>query len=256
MKNLFYFLFALLLIFVPACTSKKVLPSPFSHIKDTQVKNILEKSIARSGGWEKYQKIDSIFYKKRTVLFDSLGNVESDVAQFHKYQLKPYLAMSISWQDGGEKHEIVYKENKAKKLVDNKIIEADETALVRTCMSANYVLFMPFKLLDPGVELMYKGIAQLPNGKDVHVVAANYDPGENQNHSTTDNWEYYFSKDNFDFVANMVDHGDYFALIYNDKYTMANGLRFNAFRPSFRVNSEREYLWKRGEFYYSDFVLK
>ena len=256
MKYLTLCTLAFLIVVVASCTKRKSPASPFLHIKDEQVKNVLEKAIARSGGWGNYKSIDSVFYKKRTVLLDSLGNVESDEVQFHKYQLNPYLGMSISWEKNREKHEIVYKENNAKKLVNNQLVEADSAALVRTCMSAYYVLFMPFKLLDAGVLLSYKGIAQLPNGKEVHVIAADYDQDENKNHSTKDNWEYYFDKNTCDFVANMVDHGDYFALVYNEEYIVEDGLRFNAFRPSFRVNADRSHLWKRGEFFYSDFKLK
>ena len=203
-----------------------------------------------------FQKIDSIFYTKRTVLYDSLKNVESDVTQFHKYQLNPTLEMSISWENAGEQHHILFKNNKTEKWVNEKLVDADEAALYRTCMSANYVLFMPFKLLDEGVNLDYLGIKKLPNGKEVHVISAKYDTSQNDNHSTNDDWEYYFEKDSYDFVANMVDHRDYFALIYNNEYSESGGIRFNAYRPSFRVDKELNHLWQRGEFYYSDFAVK
>ncbi len=254
MRHLLFIVAFLSLLF--GCSETTETTSPFDHIKDQNVKEVLSKAIERAGGWETLQAKDSIFYKKRTVLYDSLGNVESDVMQFHKYQLNPELVMSISWKNNGEEHEIIYNINKTKKLINNNIVEANEESLIRICMSANYVLFMPFKLLDPGVELSYKGIIKLPNGKEVHTIAADYNPDKNTNHSTNDNWEYYFDKTTYDFVANMVDHGDYFALIYNDKFAEVSGLRFNAFRPSYRVNAAREHLWKRGEFYYSEFVLK
>ena len=68
--------------------------------------------------------------------------------------------------------------------------------------------------------------------------------------------EYYFDKNNYEFIGNMVDHGDYFALIYNGEFVKAGGLRFNAYRPSYRVGKDRNHLWQRGEFFYSDFIVK
>lgn len=243
-------------VFVFSACQEKIITSPFAHIKDEKVKDVLEEAIAASGGWENYKNMDSIFYKKRTVLYDKEKNMESDVTQFHKYQLKPALVMSISWSKDSLPHEIIFEKNKAIKKVNGNIVEADGAALKRTCMAAYYVLFMPFKLLDKGVALSYKGITKLPNGKEVHIIAADYDPDNNSNHSTNDDWEYYFDKNDYSFVANMVDHGDYFALIYNDKYVELGGLRFNGYRPSYRVDQDRNHLWKRGEFYYSDFVVK
>ena len=255
MKNCYFNYFALVIFIFSAC-EKNTPSSPFSHIKDEKVKTILKRAIDTAGGWENYKNMDSIFYKKRTVLYDKEKNVESDVTQFHKYQLKPELAMSISWEKDSMQHEIIFEKNKVIKKINGDIVEADDAALKRTCMASYYVLFMPFKLLDPGVELAYKGAVTLPHSKNVHAIAADYNPGENANHSTSDNWEYYFDKRSGDFIANMVDHGDYFALIYNHEYVEVGGLRFNAFRPSYRVNSDRTHLWQRGEFYYSDFVVK
>ncbi len=107
---------------------------------------------------------------------------------------------------------------------------------------------MPFKLLDPGVKLSYRGIVTLPNGKEVHTIFADYEGEED--------WEYFFDKKTGDFVANMVDHGDYFALIYNEKFTTSGGLRFYAYRTSYRVDSLRNILYRRGEFFYDEIVLK
>lgn len=256
MKNHHSLLFIFLTFLLSACSEPEKRLDPFAHIEDEQVKNVLEKTIAQSGGWERYAEADSIIYKKQTILYDSLKNVESDVTQFHAYQLKPYLAMSIRWEKDSAQHEIVYKKGKAKKMVNQSLVEADEAALVRTCMAAYYVLLMPYKLLDPGVDLSYGGLRQLPNGQEVHVVKADYNPDENANHSTNDDWEYYFDKEHYDFVANMVDHGDYFALIYNDQFTSAGGIRFNALRPSFRVKENLQHLWKRGDFRYTAFEVK
>lgn len=248
-----FLLFAFL--FFSACANENQ-PSPFEHIDDAKVREVLENAIAQSGGWENFQAMDSIFYEKRTVLFDSLGKVESDRAQQHRYQLRPERVMSISWQDAEDEHEIFHSKNLTEKRVNGSPVEADAAALERTAKAATYTLLMPWKLLDPGVELSYRGIVNLPDGSEAHVIGAGYDPGSKSNHSTNDDWMYFFGKNDYAYLACMVDHGDYFALIQNEKKSQAGGLTFNAFRVSYRVDSLRNLLWKRGEFFYENIVVK
>lgn len=216
----------------------------------------MKRAIDGAGGYKKYDRLQSISYTKRSVLYDEHGNVESDGTQFHRYILKPELSMNISWEKNGQKHEIIFRQNKATLWIANKQVEADGAALAKTCLSAHYVLFMPFKLLDPGVALSYKGVTILANGKSVHIIGASYVGGGNEDHGTQENWEYYFDKNSGDFMANMVDHGDYSALILNEQFTESGGIKFPAFRPSYRANAQREQLWKRGAFYYTDYITE
>ncbi len=237
----------LILATMVACTEKSGEP-PLSQIKDKKAREVLSQAIERSGGWENWTAASWVFYKKRTVLYDSLGQVESDRTQLHKYQLKPAFTASISWLQDGDRHEIFFENNLAKKNVNGTTVEKGGKAHENTVQSALYTLFMPFKLLDPGVELSYRGLLTLPNGEEVHTIFADYEGEED--------WEYYFDTNTGDFVANLVDHGDYFALIYNEKFTTSGGLRFNAYRTSYRVDSLRNIQYRRGEFFYDEIVLK
>lgn len=250
------YFFPLLFVFIFCHCKNEKPPSPFSHIADNSAKEVLEKAIAQSGGWENFQNIDSLFYEKRTVLFDSLGKVESDVLQKHIYQVRPGLAMSISWENEEGTHRISRKKNECEKFLNDKKIKADSVGLLRSTNAALYTLFMPWKLLDPGVELKYKGIVKLPGGNDAHAISAIYFPEKKNNHSTKDDWEYYFEKDTYKYMACMVDHHDYFALIVNEEKSKSGGLVFNAYRNSYRVDKDRNILWKRGEFYYENIIAK
>jgi hypothetical protein len=238
------FLFAVL---AAGCLDHSHRP-PLDSVADVKARDVLAKAIVRSGGWQNWKSLDTIAYLKRTLLFDSLGNLESDRKELHRYRLQPELTMHISWKEGEDSHEIFYRKEQVEKRLNGSPVSADTEALRRTASSALYVLFMPFKLLDPGVKLTYKGIVTLPDGRRVHVIAANYEPGEH--------WEYYFDRKTCDFVASMVDHGDYRALVTNDEFITLGGLRFNAFRTSHRVDQNRKILYKRGEFYYDDFAVQ
>lgn len=253
-----YFILLFSFFIFSGCAEEKTAPeiSPFAHVQNEEVKNILEKAVAAVGGWEGFQNMDSIVYDKRTVLFDSLENVEMDRTQKHIYRMKPELSISVSWEDEKGKHHILRKGNQVEKYLNEEKVDADSEALTKSTNAAMYTLFMPWKLLDEGVELNYKGVVELPNEKEAHTISAVYDPESKSNHSTKDDWEYYFDKDTYEYVACMVDHHDYFAFIQNDKKSKSNGLTFNALRNSFRVDKGRNILWKRGEFYYENIVLK
>ena len=135
-------------------------------------------------------------------------------------------------------------------------VEADPAALGSTANAALYTLLMPWKLLDPGTNLRYEGIVKLPDGTEAHAIAATYDPAASENHSTQDVWGYYFATDDHRYLAGMVDHGDYFAYIKNEKTVQAGGLLFNAYRASHRADAQRNLRWKRGDFFYENIVVK
>ena len=66
-------------------------------------------------------------------------------------------------------------------------------------MSSLNVLGMPFKLLDEGTVLTALGSVVLRSGKQAQAIRASYDPRKHSNHSTTEEWIYYFDENNADF---------------------------------------------------------
>ncbi|MDX1406798.1 MAG: hypothetical protein R3330_01660, partial [Saprospiraceae bacterium] len=97
------------------------------------------------------------------------------------------------------------------------------------------------------------GIDTLDSGRPVDVIKAEYDPGTQDNHSTSDVWWYFFDRDGGSHLASMVYHPPTYALIENTTMTDAHPIRFNVYRRSYRCDSTRVKQFLRGEFYYSDF---
>jgi hypothetical protein len=224
---------------------KKYPPALFDSIPDPEARAIVARAIQRSGGWVRYQALDSIAYRKRSILYDSLGLVESDRTELHRYRLRPSLSMRISWHEGKSLHELSYGEDGIFKSIDGRIAETGAAQLRQIADGALFVLFMPFKLLDGAAALSYQGPVELPDGRQADAIAADYEQG--------DNWFFYFDRKTGDFIANTVMHGTGAALIVNDAFITAGGLRFNARRTSYRLDAQGNIAYRRGEFFYDEF---
>lgn len=252
MKNLL--LFSVLLLLIPAC-KVNISFGDEPSFDDFEVNKILKRAFKKAGGWDQWAKLESISYKKRNILYHEDGSIESDVTQFHEYQLQPELQGTIFWKEGNNSHSIVYRKGKASKYTDGELISADDESAAKSFLSAHYVLFMPFKLGDEGTRLTYEGTAILDNGTEVDVIKATYSPDTYDNHSTNDEWYYYFDKATGSYLANMVYHAPTYAYIRNTKTDQSLPIVMNTYRESYRVDKDRHIEFLRGEFFYEDYQL-
>ena len=236
-----------------SCTTKQAHYA--AHIQDPQVRTVLERAIGVSGGWENYQSIDSIIYKKKTILYHQDGTIESELAQEHKYQLSPAISGDIYWADSIGSHHIRYDGKSSYKSLNGQVLNGQGESAKSAFMSAYYVLFIPFKLMDEGVVLAYEGVETVINGETCDVIKATYAPDEHQNHSTADVWYYYFDTETGRYVSSMVYHAPTYAYISNDQTTSEQAIIFNTYRKSYRTDAERNIEYLRGEFWYSDYRL-
>lgn len=233
------------LLLIVGC-SKIAKESPVESPTISKSQDIVETSIEVHGGWLTYSQLKTLHFKKRIILYDSLGKMESDQTQFHKYQLKPTLAGSIKWV-GMDTIEIIYEDKVAKKMIGGKRDSGSDQLAINTFLSGYYVTFQPFKLLDNPSRLQFAGIDTLQNGKEVYIV---------QPIDTTvgaDEWWYYFDTTNDQLVANMVKHDVRFSMIENLEYDSTTGLVFNAHRKSYFVDSLQNRKYLRAEYFYTDY---
>ncbi len=237
-----------------SCKSETERPD-FSPIEDDRVKRILTEAMDEAGGWSSWKGIERISYTKKSILYHANGAVESEVNQEHRYLLKPTLKGSIKWRDDQGEHEIVYGPEGAGKYLNGIFTEGSEQTAYESFLSAVYVLFQPFKLLDPGTRLSYVGLDSLETGQRVEVIRASYAPDEHQNHSTADTWHYYFDQGSSRILANMVHHPPTYAYIENIEFTDDYPIRLHTYRESWRVDSLRNKEFLRGVFFYGGYQV-
>ena len=244
-----FVLLLILLLIASSCTNQK----KGLQLENADVQRVLERAMDVAGGMQVYEDIDSIIYQKKSILYLEDGTVESSVEQVHKYKLLPSITGEITWNDSIGNHSIVYTDQSQYITLNQNRVQGSEQRAKSSFLSSYFVLLMPFKILDPGATLTYEGQRTLDSGVKVDVIKSTYDTEEYDNHSTNDEWYFYFAVDSGKFVANAVYHEPTYAYIENNETSSDHPIVVNLYRKSWRVdeNLNKEYL--RGEFWYDQF---
>lgn len=245
MKHLLFLFFIIFL----ACDSN--LPN---QIKDPELRDVLTKIIDRAGGIEAYNSLDSLSFVKRTVLYHSVDSLENDYTQQIKFIFKPQLSGSITWSDSIDVYRINYANNRSTKSVNGIDSGEKEEGLRQTVMSSYFTLFIPFKLLDPGVKLKYLGKEEF-SARNVHVIKADFDPSKHDNHSTSDSWWIYFDSETYEMLGYLVYHAPTYALVVNRSKADQSPINFDSKRETYRVDSLKNKQFLRAEFEYTQFKV-
>ena len=250
-----FMLFMFVLLSCLSCQQNNSEQTPFQKIKDQQARQILEKALTQSGGYDRWLGIDSMVYTKRSILYDEDGSIESAVLQRHYYRFHPHFEAEISWLEDSLDRQLIYRSESVKMYQGDSFIAEDRDSDRQAVMSALYVLAQPYKLLDDGATITYRGRSTLPNGKLADVIEASYDPIANENHSTQDLWWYHFDPETGDFLGSMVFHSPTYAWIENLSFVDDTPVRFHAARNSYRVDSLMNIQYLRASFEYSDYEV-
>lgn len=227
----------------------------YAHIEDAKARAIIQASIAHAGGLEKWESIKKLNYTKDFSLLLESGEMEKAYHQLHDYSWYP-LKIDIKSTENGALIHTVFENGTYARTQDGKAVDISQEALVKSVNTSTYVVSLPFKLLDPGPEIIYEGETTLSDGQTVDVLKVSYNADENANHSTSDVWKYYFDKEDAKIVANWVKSIDHFSLIENLSYERAGGILFNKDRKSYRVDSLGNKLFLRAEYSYGDYVVE
>ncbi len=228
---------------------------PYAPIKDAVTRVIITDIIEAAGGWEKYKAIKSVDYTKRSVLYHSDGSLESDHIENHLFDFLPTISGRIKYADDQENEILLeYSDNKVRRFQNQIIVKNESGDNPEKFNGALYTLLMPFKLLDPGSTIEYLGQVNIGE-RTVHDVIAKYDTNENPNQASNDEWHYYFDIADFSYVAALVKHGSTYALIENANRHMIDGMYWNQYRRSWRVDSLMKKQFLRAEYWYDEITL-
>jgi len=244
-------LLAVSLALVIACNPSEV-ADPMSHIADQKVKEVLNRGFNSAGGLDTYMNLDEVTFTKKTILYLPDGGIESEVIQQHNYDLYPELRGDITWSDSLGDHGIHYSTADTYKSLNGERLAGSETSARQGFYSNYYVLFLPYKLIDPGVTLSYDGVAEIGD-RSAEIIKATYSPEKHDNHSTSDEWYLYFDTTDGRVLANLVYHPPTYAFIENTSTTEEFPLRMNVYRQTWRTDKDRNKEYLRGEFWYSDY---
>jgi hypothetical protein len=235
-----------------SCTNSQL--NEFAHIEETEVRKILELSIAHHGGMQQWNKIKTLEYNKTFSLLDSTGKEEKQFLQQHKYSYAP-IDIHIASIEDTDTIITVFKDNNYTKLKNSIDMQMPEASITKSVNTSTYVVGMPFKLLDPGVELSYLGTDDTPEGIACHVIQAVYNPAKHTNHSTSDIWKFYFDQETNRLLANYVESSDHANYVVNTSFVMQGGILWNAGRKSYRLKEDGSLDYLRANYTYKDYKI-
>ena len=222
-------------------------------IKPT-AKQILKKSLKAHGGLKLWQKIDTLSFTKKTILYNQKGIKEKEITQNQSFYGGIPLHGKIS-SFGTEKSSIsvingVYVKSIRDSLVS--ITDDEIKAINNSFKSAYYVISQPFNLKESNAFLFYKKDTIL-DGEKTFVVDVSYKEDENTN--TPDQWTYFFNAKTYLIVAAKVFHSPTVSFIENIKFNKETPFVFNAERESVFLNKDGSKDFLRASYFYSNYKV-
>jgi len=226
--------------------------STISCNNSSKARKIVLASLEAHGGIENWRNVKELSYIKTTILFDSLGTIESKMIQNHKNVFYPSFTAEMEWKEDAINKKVVLRNDTAfiyfnDTLQNNRKLEEK---YYKKISAAHYVIWQPYKLLDNDVTLTYQGKDTIDD-KKVQIVKATY---FNDDGSSANPWWYYFDIKTNKLVGAMVYHKPTYSFIKNTAYETTTGLSLNAQRKSYRVDSLRNIKFLRAMYTYE--ILK
>jgi len=184
------------------------------------------------------------------------GSVEKGAKQFHEYSFFP-KKIKIESKEGETQKDLIFEKGKAIQKVDGKLnSEAKQESLMNSIYTSTFVIEIPFKFLDKGAEISYAGLDTLKTGEAVEVLRVDYHPKKHNNLTTEDTWWLYFNEKDYRLHGYMVKHKDHHSYVKNLTMTTEKGFLFPTHRKSYRVDTDRNILYLRAEYFYKDYAVE
>jgi hypothetical protein len=224
---------------------------------EPKVMHILSEAIEVAGGIEPYQNLAKLKFLKTTSLFDSTGTLASLSEEQHRYHFKPEKVLEMIWQDEKGQHQLVLAGDKITKYRNGKSdADFDPEQSKQNLLAAEYVVTLPFRLLDQNMHLQYEGIVSLNDQSEVHVIRAQYQSVDQSDLSMHDVWWHYFNTESFIYEGYKVKHTDHYSLVINVKFQQIDEFLLPVERTSYRVDASGKQLFVRADYKYQDYHLR
>ena len=245
-KDFFKVIFIIAISFLFSCQKTKL-----------TAKQLLSKSIDAHGGLEFWQKVDTLSFTKKTILYNRKGLKEKEITQHQSFYGGNFINGKIT-TIGTDKSSISIIGNVYTKRVGDTLISISNNemkSITNAFKSAYYVISQPFNLMESGALLSYKKDTIL-NDEKTFVVDVSYK--EDQNTNTPDQWTYFINAKTYLIVAAKVFHSPTVSFIENINFNKETPFVFNAERESVFLNKDGSIDYLRASYFYSNYkvVLK
>ena len=242
-KDFFKVIFIIAISFLFSCQKTKL-----------TAKQLLSKSIDAHGGLEFWQKVDTLSFTKKTILYNRKGLKEKEITQHQSFYGGNFINGKIT-TIGTDKSSISIIGNVYTKRVGDALISISNNemkSITNAFKSAYYVISQPFNLMESGALLSYKKDTIL-NDEKTFVVDVSYK--EDQNTNTPDQWTYFINANTYLIVAAKVFHSPTVSFIQNINFNKETPFVFNAERESVFLNKDGSIDYLRASYFYSNYKV-
>ena len=245
-KDFFKVIFIIAISFLFSCQKTKL-----------TAKQLLSKSMDAHGGLEFWQKVDTLSFTKKTILYNRKGLKEKEITQHQSFYGGNFINGNIT-TIGTDKSSISIIGDVYSKRIGDTLISISNNemkSITNAFKSAYYVISQPFNLMESGALLSYKKDTIL-NDEKTFVVDVSYE--EDQNTNTPDQWTYFINAKTYLIVAAKVFHSPTVSFIENINFNKETPFVFNAERESVFLNKDGSKDYLRASYFYSNYkvVLK
>jgi len=225
----------LLLFLITSCANNRI-----------EISNRIEKSITAHGGYQNFEQLENLSYRKSTYVLNEEGQpVDSLIQTF----IHPSINQT---QLAYLQHDISYlaemKDESLLLFVDDQ--PSEEASLLSTHKNlidaANFIFFQPFKLGNQKAVFSDHGIKQLTISRrttPLQVIGVSYP-------ESTDRWYFFFDLNTLQVRANAVWHNEKMSLILNEEMQWHHGLLLHHKRTSYLSNQNFELIRPQATYTY------
>ncbi len=202
--------FIFLFISLASCKENKTgeTSSRLPVTMDDSSRAIIDRAIAYAGGYEKWEQKKTISFDKKSISYDSTGKMLREIDQHFDYVVRPRFKAKATYKLGDTSITLLHDGEKARKLYDGKVSgeQSDIDGAWNSLYGSEYVMCMPYKLKDPGINAIYIGQVTLSDGAPAQVIKASYIKGAGSNPGHV--WYYYFEPGTGKLLANSFNGKD------------------------------------------------
>ncbi len=212
--------------------------SNLAVILDDSSKLIIDRAIEYAGGYDNWLQKKSISFDKKSISYDTSGNVIRQVEQHFDYMMKPEFRSKITYMLNDTAITVIHDGQRARKLYNGKVSnkQKDIDGAWNSSFGSQFVMCMPYKLKDPGIKAEYLGRVKLTDGLLAQVIKTSYVKGAGSNPDHI--WYYYFEPGTGKLLANSLNwknsNWDYTRY---EQFEKADGLMMPALRKGYSADT-------------------
>ena len=219
-----------------------------------QVGQLLHDWQEAHGGLEHWRSLQIFSFRKTYALYTADGDIESEVEQWHRYDMKEGVDISIRQDINGDKIRLRSDLSSFDKYVnDVKVVSA--AALKSSILAGHYVAQLPFNINTEKAIITYEGLDTF-NQSAVHVLKCDFNQANHSAGDSEDIWWHYIDLSTNLSQGYMVKHADHHSLITNDTFESVNGFTLISERRSYRCTPSRERLYLRATYMHDKYDVR